>query len=152
MFKNSQCLEALEWVSGQAPELSLGPSQRRQKHLRDRLWVRWTGCQARLSRGGGICPPGPLNRLLRPCRRPPTPPCSPARPAAPAFLAGIFVSSELLDLMTLRYSDSMGRVTFPSLVCFLMRLEAMASKCLVGTFWRLCSGQKQERTRKSWLP
>ncbi|VTJ72586.1 Hypothetical predicted protein [Marmota monax] len=39
---------------------------------------------------------------------------------------GIFVSSELLDLMTLRYSDSMGRVTFPSLVCFLMRLEAMA--------------------------
>nr|XP_027789337.1 calpain-13 [Marmota flaviventris] len=42
------------------------------------------------------------------------------------FLTGIFVSSELLDLMTLRYSDSMGRVTFPSLVCFLMRLEAMA--------------------------
>ncbi|KAG3267858.1 calpain 13 [Ictidomys tridecemlineatus] len=42
------------------------------------------------------------------------------------FLTGIFVSSELLDLMSLRYSDSTGRVTFPSLVCFLMRLEAMA--------------------------
>uniref|UniRef100_A0A8D2JT10 Calpain-13 n=1 Tax=Sciurus vulgaris TaxID=55149 RepID=A0A8D2JT10_SCIVU len=42
------------------------------------------------------------------------------------FLTGISISSELLDLMTLRYSDSMGQVTFPSLVCFLMRLEAMA--------------------------
>lgn len=31
--------------------------------------------------------------------------------------------------MTLRYSDSSGRVSFPSLVCFLMRLEATASKC-----------------------
>lgn len=42
------------------------------------------------------------------------------------FLAGISVTSELLDLMKLRYSDNTGRVSFPSLVCFLMRLEAMA--------------------------
>ncbi|XP_017705548.1 PREDICTED: calpain-13 [Rhinopithecus bieti] len=42
------------------------------------------------------------------------------------FLRGIFVSRELLRLVTLRYSDSVGRVSFPSLVCFLMRLEAMA--------------------------
>lgn len=54
----------------------------------------------------------------------------------PDFLAGISVSSELLDLMALRYSDSTGRVGFPSLVCFLMRLEAMASKCHLGTSWR----------------
>nr|XP_023422139.1 calpain-13 [Cavia porcellus] len=42
------------------------------------------------------------------------------------FLTGISISSELLDLMTLRYSDSTGRVSFPSLVCFLIRLETMA--------------------------
>lgn len=42
------------------------------------------------------------------------------------FLAGISVTNELLDLMSLRYSDSTGRVSFPSLVCFLIRLEAMA--------------------------
>ncbi|XP_043773441.1 calpain-13 isoform X2 [Cervus elaphus] len=42
------------------------------------------------------------------------------------FLAGISITSELLDLMKLRYSDSTGRVSFPSLVCLLMRLEAMA--------------------------
>ncbi|KAM5292653.1 calpain-13 [Ctenodactylus gundi] len=42
------------------------------------------------------------------------------------FLTGIAVSNELLGLMTLRYSDSAGQVSFPSLVCFLMRLEAMA--------------------------
>ncbi|EAX00491.1 calpain-13 isoform X1 [Homo sapiens] len=42
------------------------------------------------------------------------------------FLRGIFISRELLHLVTLRYSDSVGRVSFPSLVCFLMRLEAMA--------------------------
>ncbi|XP_064350277.1 calpain-13 [Camelus dromedarius] len=41
------------------------------------------------------------------------------------FLAGVSVSNELLGLMSLRYSDSSGRVTFPSLVCLLMRLEAM---------------------------
>ncbi|ELV10715.1 Calpain-13 [Tupaia chinensis] len=39
---------------------------------------------------------------------------------------GIFISSELLGLMMLRYSDNTGRVSFPSLVCFLIRLEAMA--------------------------
>lgn len=44
----------------------------------------------------------------------------------PDFLAGVSVTSELLDLMSLRYSDSTGRVSFPSLVCFLIRLEAMA--------------------------
>nr|XP_004451131.1 calpain-13 isoform X1 [Dasypus novemcinctus]XP_012377868.1 calpain-13 isoform X1 [Dasypus novemcinctus] len=42
------------------------------------------------------------------------------------FLAGISVSKELLELMSLRYGDSTGRVSFPSLVCFLMRLETMA--------------------------
>lgn len=42
------------------------------------------------------------------------------------FLAGVSIGSELLDLVALRYSDSAGRVSFPSLVCFLMRLEAMA--------------------------
>nr|XP_012330966.1 calpain-13 [Aotus nancymaae]XP_012330968.1 calpain-13 [Aotus nancymaae]XP_021530108.1 calpain-13 [Aotus nancymaae] len=42
------------------------------------------------------------------------------------FLRGIFVSRDLLHLVTLRYSDSCGRVSFPSLVCFLMRLETMA--------------------------
>lgn len=31
--------------------------------------------------------------------------------------------------MALRYSDGAGRISFPSLVCFLMRLEVMASKC-----------------------
>lgn len=46
----------------------------------------------------------------------------------PDFLAGVSIGSELLDLVALRYSDSAGRVSFPSLVCFLMRLEAMASK------------------------
>lgn len=54
----------------------------------------------------------------------------------PDFLAGVSVGSELLDLVALRYSDSAGRVSFPSLVCFLMRLEAMASKCHLGTSWR----------------
>ncbi|XP_054422070.1 calpain-13 [Pteronotus mesoamericanus] len=42
------------------------------------------------------------------------------------FLAGISINNELLDLMALRYGDSTGRVSFPSLVCFLIRLEAMA--------------------------
>ncbi|KAH0509714.1 Calpain-13 [Microtus ochrogaster] len=42
------------------------------------------------------------------------------------FLSGILVGNELLSLMTLRYSDSAGRVSFPSLVCFLIRLETMA--------------------------
>nr|XP_058934648.1 calpain-13 [Kogia breviceps] len=46
-------------------------------------------------------------------------------PRVPDFLAGISVPSERLDLMRLRYSDGTGRVSFPSLVCVLMRLEAM---------------------------
>lgn len=71
----------------------------------------------------------------------------------PDFLAGISVSSELLDLMALRYSDSAGRVSFPSLVCFLMRLEAMASKCPLGTCWRPSQRREaQERTRGALLP
>lgn len=47
---------------------------------------------------------------------------------APDFLVGISVDEELLYRMSLRYSDSSGRVSFPSLVCFLMRLETMASE------------------------
>ncbi|XP_028634826.1 calpain-13 isoform X2 [Grammomys surdaster] len=42
------------------------------------------------------------------------------------FLSGVFISNELLSLMTLRYSNSSGQVSFPSLVCFLIRLETMA--------------------------
>ncbi|XP_032095109.1 calpain-13 isoform X2 [Sapajus apella] len=42
------------------------------------------------------------------------------------FLRGICISRDVLHLVTLRYSDSFGRVSFPSLVCFLMRLEVMA--------------------------
>ncbi|XP_021073322.1 calpain-13 [Mus pahari] len=42
------------------------------------------------------------------------------------FLSGVFVSSKLLSLMELRYKDSSGHVSFPSLVCFLIRLETMA--------------------------
>ncbi|KAF5913071.1 hypothetical protein HPG69_009022 [Diceros bicornis minor] len=45
------------------------------------------------------------------------------------FLAGISISNELLVLMTLRYSHSSSTVSFPSLVCFLMRLEVTATKC-----------------------
>uniref|UniRef100_A0A8C0D0E5 Calpain 13 n=1 Tax=Balaenoptera musculus TaxID=9771 RepID=A0A8C0D0E5_BALMU len=41
------------------------------------------------------------------------------------FLAGISVTTERLDVMRLRYSDSTGGVSFPSLVCVLMRLEAV---------------------------
>ncbi|XP_008849180.1 calpain-13 [Nannospalax galili] len=42
------------------------------------------------------------------------------------FLTGVFISNELLGLMTLRYGDSSGQISFPSLACFLMRLETMA--------------------------
>nr|XP_023406140.1 LOW QUALITY PROTEIN: calpain-13 [Loxodonta africana] len=48
------------------------------------------------------------------------------------FLAGISDSRELLDLMTLQYSDSACKVSFPSLVCFLIQLETMASECYLG--------------------
>ncbi|KAM9054521.1 LOW QUALITY PROTEIN: calpain-13 [Megaptera novaeangliae] len=41
------------------------------------------------------------------------------------FLAGISVTNERLDVMRLRYSDSTGKVSFPSLVCVLMQLEAV---------------------------
>ncbi|KAM7078844.1 calpain-13 [Molossus nigricans] len=63
------------------------------------------------------------------------------------FLAGISVSGELLDLMVLRYGDSAGRVSFPSLVCFLMRLEAMAK-----TFQNLSKdGQGLYLTQVEWM-
>ncbi|KAM4866843.1 calpain-13 isoform 2-T2 [Thomomys bottae] len=42
------------------------------------------------------------------------------------FLTGISISYELQDLLTLRYGDSVGRISFPSLVCLLLRLEIMA--------------------------
>lgn len=49
--------------------------------------------------------------------------------------------------MTLRYSDSSGRVSFPSLVCFLMRLEATASKCHLRDILEAFTETKdQERT------
>ncbi|XP_045700384.1 calpain-13 isoform X2 [Phyllostomus hastatus] len=63
------------------------------------------------------------------------------------FLAGISVSSDLLDLMALRYSDSTGRVSFPSLVCFLIRLEAMAK-----AFQHLSKdGQGLYLTKMEWM-
>ncbi|XP_037002663.2 calpain-13 [Artibeus jamaicensis] len=63
------------------------------------------------------------------------------------FLAGISVSSELLDLMALRYSDSTGRVSFPSLVCFLLRLEAMTK-----AFQNLSKdGQGLYLTKMEWM-
>ncbi|XP_040081629.1 calpain-13 [Oryx dammah] len=63
------------------------------------------------------------------------------------FLAGISITSELLDLMKLRYSDSTGRVSFPSLVCFLMRLEAMAK-----AFWNLSKdGKGLYLTETEWM-
>ncbi|XP_012582799.1 PREDICTED: calpain-13 [Condylura cristata] len=42
------------------------------------------------------------------------------------FLAGVSITNDLLDLMTLRYSDNKGKVTFPNLACLLVRLEAMS--------------------------
>nr|XP_036865187.1 calpain-13 isoform X1 [Manis javanica]XP_036865188.1 calpain-13 isoform X1 [Manis javanica]XP_036865189.1 calpain-13 isoform X1 [Manis javanica] len=63
------------------------------------------------------------------------------------FLAGISVNKELLDLMTLRYSDHTGRVGFSSLVCFLLRLEAMAR-----TFQNLSKdGKGLYLTKMEWM-
>ncbi|XP_039094365.1 calpain-13 [Hyaena hyaena] len=63
------------------------------------------------------------------------------------FLAGTSISNELLDLMTLRYSDHSGRVSFPSLVCFLLRLEAMAK-----TFQNLSNdGKGLYLTKMEWM-
>lgn len=75
-------------------------------------------------------------------------------PCGPDFLAGISVGSELLDLMTFRYSDSSGKVSFPSLACFLIRLEAMASKCHLGDILEAFTVMEraQKRTRKAPLP
>ncbi|GAB5569930.1 calpain-13 isoform X3 [Prionailurus iriomotensis] len=61
--------------------------------------------------------------------------------------AGTTVSNQLLDLMTLRYSDHSGRVSFPSLVCFLLRLEAMAK-----TFQNLSNdGKGLYLTKMEWM-
>ncbi|KAM9201195.1 LOW QUALITY PROTEIN: calpain-13 [Dugong dugon] len=63
------------------------------------------------------------------------------------FLAGISISRELMDLMNLRYSDSAGRVSFPSLVCFLIRLEAMAK-----AFYKLSKdGKGLYLTEMEWM-
>uniref|UniRef100_A0A673T4A4 Calpain-13 n=1 Tax=Suricata suricatta TaxID=37032 RepID=A0A673T4A4_SURSU len=63
------------------------------------------------------------------------------------FLAGTSISNMLLDLMTLRYSDHSGRVSFPSLVCCLLRLEAMTK-----TFQNLSSdGQGLYLTKMEWM-
>nr|KAF6446147.1 calpain 13 [Rousettus aegyptiacus] len=63
------------------------------------------------------------------------------------FLAGISINKELLDLMALRYSDSSGRVSFPSLVCFLMRLEGTAK-----TFRNLSKdGKGLYLTKMEWM-
>lgn len=71
-------------------------------------------------------------------------------PCVPDFLAGIPVTNERLDLMRLRYSDSTGRVSFPSLVCVLMRLEAMTG-VIPGPSWRP-SQRTQEGTRNALQP
>ncbi|XP_045835744.1 calpain-13 [Meles meles] len=63
------------------------------------------------------------------------------------FLAGTSISNELLDLMTLRYGDHSGRVSFPSLVCLLLRLEAMAK-----TFQNLSKdGKGLYLTEMEWM-
>ncbi|XP_034515575.1 calpain-13 [Ailuropoda melanoleuca] len=63
------------------------------------------------------------------------------------FLAGTSVSDELLELMTLRYGDSSGRVSLPSLVCLLLRLEAMAK-----TFQNLSKdGRGLYLTEMEWM-
>lgn len=72
-------------------------------------------------------------------------------PRGPDFLAGTSVSDELLELMTLRYGDSSGRVSLPSLVCLLLRLEAMASKCHLGDILETFSVTKKRR-RGSGMP
>ncbi|XP_037384169.1 calpain-13 [Talpa occidentalis] len=63
------------------------------------------------------------------------------------FLAGVSVTNDLLDLMTLRYSDSSGKVTFPNMACFLVRLEAMSR-----TFQNLCNdGKGIYLTETQWM-
>lgn len=63
------------------------------------------------------------------------------------FLTGVSISGELLHLMTLRYSDSSGSISFPSLVCFLMRLETMSK-----TFRNLSKDRKGlYLTEMEWL-
>ncbi|XP_038607652.1 calpain-13 [Tachyglossus aculeatus] len=40
--------------------------------------------------------------------------------------SGFSISDELLERMVLRYGDEAGRISFPDLVCFLLRLQIMA--------------------------
>ncbi|XP_055981756.1 calpain-13 [Sorex fumeus] len=78
-----------------------------------RLWSRLVHCQSvfqNFQRNSGVFLSSDLGRAIK----------------STEFLAGVSMHSDLLELMTLRYGDSSGTVTFPSLVCFLMRLEAMA--------------------------
>ncbi|ERE68646.1 calpain-13-like protein [Cricetulus griseus] len=80
-----------------------------------RLWSRLTHCQhvfQNIQRSPGVLLSSDLWKVIE----------------NTDFLSGVFISNELLSLMTLRYSDNSGRVNFPSLVCFLIRLETMASK------------------------
>uniref|UniRef100_A0A8C0LHS3 Calpain 13 n=1 Tax=Canis lupus dingo TaxID=286419 RepID=A0A8C0LHS3_CANLU len=84
-----------------------------------RLWGRLVNCQVPACSLFVQLRPDLLAPSLLPLTNP---------PRGPDFLAGTSISNELLDLMILRYSDNSGRVSFPSLVCFLLRLEAMASK------------------------
>lgn len=117
----------------------------------------WTGHRARLSRKQwrkAARPSAEASRALRSRGPPPLPASSllTGLLCVPDFLAGISINKELLDLMALRYSDSSGRVSFPSLVCFLMRLEGTASKChldaILGTF----TGMKVHRRRPEMHP
>lgn len=110
----------------------------------------WTGHPARLSRKQwrkATRPSAQASRALRSRGPAPLPASSPLTGSlcVPDFLAGVSISSELLDLMALRYSDGSGSVSFPSLVCFLMRLEAMASKCHLNAILGTFTGMKEHR-------
>ncbi|XP_008056710.1 calpain-13 [Carlito syrichta] len=78
-----------------------------------RLWTRLIHCQGvfqKVQRSPGVLLSSDLRKAVENAD----------------FLSGILVNDELLDRMALRYGDDAGRVSFPSLACFLMRLEAMA--------------------------
>ncbi|KAG8510204.1 Calpain-13 [Galemys pyrenaicus] len=112
-----------------------------------RLWSRLVHCQSvfqNIQRYSGIFLSSDLYQALQDTE----------------FLAGVSITNDLLDLMTLRYSDSSGKVTFPNLACFLVRLEAMSSKCLrrdtLKTITEQVSGVKRRRESKAsimrWSP
>ncbi|XP_023614396.1 calpain-13 [Myotis lucifugus] len=98
-----------------------------------RLWSRLVSCQSvfqNTQRNTGIFLSSDLRRAIKDTD----------------FLAEVSVGSELLDLVALRYSDSAGRVSFPSLVCFLVRLEAMAK-----TFRNLSKDGRLYLTEVEWM-